>query len=76
MKLDRRTALSLCERFELPTAPNGHAERPDYHALPSSTVDRLVQCADVLSYRKPKNANASRACYFYGHLGRVLAKQG
>lgn len=72
MKMDRQTALALCERFELPTQVG--TERPDFHALPRSTVQRLIDCADVLSYRQPKNANASRACYFYGHIGRALAK--
>lgn len=73
MKLDRRTALALCDRFELPRDVG--ALRPDFHALTRDQVSRLVECADVLNYRQPKNANASRGCYFYGHLGRALARQ-
>jgi len=38
---------------------------PDYHALPSATVERLSAAADRAGYRAPRNANGSRARCFY-----------
>lgn len=46
----------------------------DFHALPSSKVDRLLEHADQVKYRKPKNANGSRARYFHAYLLRVLKR--
>jgi hypothetical protein len=46
------------------------AGRGDFYALSSSIVDRLVAAADKLGYRRPKNANGSRARYFHAHLER------
>lgn len=43
----------------------------DFHALNSETVDRIIAAADERKYRKPKNANGSRARYFYAYLNRV-----
>ena len=42
----------------------------DFHALRSSQVDELLRVADLLKYRKPRNANGSRARYFYALLSR------
>ena len=37
----------------------------DFHTLRSSVVERILMAADADGYRKPKNANGSRArCYF------------
>lgn len=47
----------------------GHMGR-DFHALPSSAVDSILAAADRARYRKPRNANGSRARYFYAHLHR------
>lgn len=74
MKLDRTTARRFCEQYQLPTAPNDDPARPDFYALDYATVMRVEALADLLSYRQPKNASASRVCYFYGKLGRALAK--
>jgi hypothetical protein len=43
----------------------------DFHALRSSQVDTLLTAADHYKYRKPKNANGSRARYFHAYLRRV-----
>lgn len=43
----------------------------DFHALRSSQVDALLTAADRYKYRKPKNANGSRARYFHAYLQRV-----
>lgn len=43
----------------------------DFHTLDSSTVESILAAADVWRYRKPKNANGSRARYFYAYLNRL-----
>lgn len=42
----------------------------DFDQLSSSTVTELLDWADVCKYRKPKNANGSRARYFHDFLQR------
>lgn len=42
----------------------------DYHTLNSYQVDALLAEADRVRYRKPKNANGSRARYFHAYLQR------
>lgn len=44
---------------------------PSYHSLPSSVVTALIAEADAIGYRRPANANGSRARYFYEALCRV-----
>lgn len=46
----------------------------DFHALSSDKVDLLIVEADVAKYRKPANANGSRARYFHAMLQRRAAK--
>lgn len=43
----------------------------DFHALPSSEVERIIAAADERKYRQPKNANGSRARYFHEYLRRA-----
>ena len=43
----------------------------DFHALPSSLVAEINYAADARGYRKPKNANGSRARYFHAYLMRA-----
>ncbi len=43
----------------------------DFHALPSAVVENILQAADEHKYRAPKNANGSRARYFYAMLTRA-----
>lgn len=42
----------------------------DFHRLPSSTVDKIVDAANEYRYRKPRNANGSRARCFYEFANR------
>jgi hypothetical protein len=42
----------------------------DFHTLRSEQVDKLLVAADRVGYRKPKNANGSRARYFFAQLQR------
>jgi hypothetical protein len=44
--------------------------RADFHALPSDQVESLVRVADCVSYRRPRNANGSRARSFFAYLNR------
>lgn len=52
----------------------GCAHRPDFHTLPAATVEAVIEQADLVKYRKPKNANGSRARYFYAFLTRVALR--
>lgn len=42
----------------------------DFHTLRSSHVDALLEHAKRWRYRKPRNANGSRARYFHAMLQR------
>lgn len=43
---------------------NAHVGQ-DFHTLSSSQVDKLLEVANRERYRKPPQANGSRARYFY-----------
>ena len=47
----------------------------DFHTLRSSQVDKLLEEADRVKYRKPKNANGSRGSYFYAKLQREASRK-
>lgn len=47
----------------------------DFHALRSEQVEALLIAADAWKYRKPKDANGSRARSFHAYVSRVLARQ-
>lgn len=42
----------------------------DFHTLRSSQVEALLVQARACGYREPKNANGSRARYFFYYLKR------
>ena len=42
----------------------------DFHTLSTSQVESLIAAADQAKYRKPKNANGSRARYFHDLMQR------
>jgi hypothetical protein len=44
-------------------------------ALAGAVVDRLLVYADAYEYRKPRNANGSRARYFHAYLRRMAASR-
>lgn len=50
------------------------AHRPDFHTLGASTVDLLLEEARQYGYRKPRNANGSKARYWYAYLLRVSSR--
>lgn len=47
----------------------------DFHALPSDTVERILNAANERKYRAPRNANGSRARYFHAMLVRALKQR-
>jgi hypothetical protein len=48
--------------------------KADFHALDSDQVGRITAAADHWKYRKPRNANGSRARYFYALLQRCARR--
>jgi hypothetical protein len=42
----------------------------DFHTLTRDQVIALLEEADRVKYRKPKNANGSRGRYFYSYISR------
>ena len=61
--LTRRDALAILAACDI-------AAGADYHTLSSATVDALLAEADKRKYRKPKDANGSRARYFHAYVQR------
>lgn len=59
----RTNALAIFEAI-------GAKPEQDFHTLSTSQVDALLTEADRVKYQKPKNANGSRARYFYQRLQR------
>lgn len=47
----------------------------DFHTLTSSQVEGLLHWAKAYGYRQPKNANGSKARYFYSFLVRLIEKE-
>lgn len=47
----------------------------DFHRLPSCSVREVIAAADAADYRAPKNANGSRARYFYEALRRQAGRE-
>ena len=45
----------------------------DFHTLRASQVDALLKAADRAKYKKPPNANGSRARYFHDLIQRRAA---
>jgi len=64
MARDRQDARELARRYGIPL------DR-DFHALPSETVESVIAAADEWQYRRPRNANGSRARYFHSYLQRL-----
>ena len=45
--------------------------KQDFHTLTAAQVDGIIQAADRARYQKPRNANGSRARYFFQRLQRL-----
>jgi hypothetical protein len=48
--------------------------RADFHTLTSAQVDAVLEQAQVSGYRKPVNANGSRARYFFSAVQRAYLR--
>lgn len=46
----------------------------DFHTLRTSQVESLLEEADRVHYRKPKDANGSRARYFFQKIQKEAAR--
>lgn len=66
-RMTRADAVTLANDYRIPLSL-------DFHALDSAQVDNIIQAADTVKYRKPANANGSRARYFHAHLARIAAR--
>lgn len=65
--MSARDAQDLASRHDIPLGV-------DFHTLPSATVERILSAADERRYRKPRDANGSRARYFHAYLCRAAAE--
>lgn len=52
----------------------GISTESDFHSLSSDKVEMLLKEAIKQKYRKPKDANGSRARYFFNRLQRAAQK--
>ena len=46
----------------------GISFKVDFYTLRTSEVGELIEVADMMHYRKPKNASGSRGRYFFAYL--------
>lgn len=67
-KLEKSDALDIATRFRIPL-------NRDFHALDSTIVESIIAAADSVKYRRPANANGSRARYFHAYLCRVASRR-
>lgn len=47
----------------------------DFCTLRASEACRVLEAADFVKYRRPKNANGSRGRYFYAALTRAVNRK-
>ena len=67
-RMTRETAQDILARCHL-------SEAPDFFTLSTGDVCSLLVEADAVKYRKPKNANGSRARYFCAYVLRAANKE-
>lgn len=67
-RIDRQRARDILSRCHAPLGT-------DFHALRTWQVDSIVSEADAYGYRKPRNANGSRARYFHAYLVRAANRE-
>ncbi len=68
MTQDRNRASAIARAYGIPL------DR-EFHSLNNGTVCAILDAADGWHYRKPRNANGSRARYFYAYLQRLAGKE-
>jgi len=67
-RLTHDDARNLCAQFGIVR----HPSLPDWQAMDSDQKERVLRAANLIGYRKPKNANGSRGRYFAAYLARAL----
>lgn len=67
-RLDRTEAFNILQRCKI-------EKGADFHKLDSDRVESLIAEADRRGYRKPRNANGSRARYFHAYLERAAGRE-
>jgi len=66
--MNRSSATHLAAVYNIPLGR-------DFCTLRSSEVERVLDAADSVKYRRPKNANGSRGRYFYARLTRAINRK-
>jgi len=66
--MNREIALNLA-------AMHGIDLRRDFFTLSAGDVESVIEAANAHKYRKPRNANGSRARYFFAFLQRAANKE-
>ena len=64
--MNKETATALATEYQIPLGC-------DFHSLSSAEVERILTAARYWGYRKPRNANGSRARCFYAYLCRAAS---
>ena len=67
-RMTREAAQSILQRCKC-------TDGTSFHALDSDTVAALLVEADAVKYRRPKNANGSRARYFHAYVIRAAVSR-
>lgn len=65
--MNKSNATGLASQFHIPLGR-------DWFTLNNSEVCNVIEAADHVKYRKPKNANGSRGRYFYARLNRAARR--
>ena len=63
MKKTKATRNAIMNQFGIPAGE-------DFDTLRSTMVEKILEAANASNYRAPRNANGSRARYFYAYLNR------
>lgn len=62
--MNQQQAESIADTYGINLSAN-------FYALPTDAVERILEAAKDWKYRKPRNANGSRARYFHAALVRA-----
>ena len=62
--MKKHEATTIATQYSIPLGEN-------FHGLSSIIVEKIIDAANARKYREPKNANGSRARYFYAMLTRA-----
>ena len=66
--MTRQEATILCKQYQIDTAK-------EFYTLSSTEIGRVLDAAKLAKYRRPKNANGSKARYFFEALRRAMERK-